>query len=50
MGFTVRVIPGNERDRVFKYSEYDLYVYTLNGLDGEEEVYKKIRNNVNPDI
>ena len=50
MGFTVRVIPGSERDRVFKYSEYDLYVYTLNGLDGEEEVYKKIRNNVNPDI
>ena len=49
MRFEVRVIPGSERDRVFKPSEYDLYVYTLNGLDGEEEVYEKIRNNLNPD-
>ena len=50
MHFTVRVIPGNERDRVFKHSEMFEYVYTLDGLDGEEEVYNKIRSNINPDI
>ncbi len=50
MRFRVRVIPGSERDRVFKYSDYVSYVYILNGLDGEDEVYNKIRSNVDPDI
>lgn len=49
MHFRVRVIPGAERDRVFNHYDYVSYIYILNGLDGEEEVYNKIRSNVNPD-
>ena len=49
MHFRVRVIPSAERDRVFNHYDYVSYIYILNGLDGEEEVYNKIRSNVNPD-
>lgn len=49
MKYKIRVIPGNLRDKVFSYSDYDAYVYVLNGLDDEEKIYNRIRNNVNPD-
>lgn len=32
------------------YSDYDAYIYVLNGPDDEEKIYNRIRNNVNPDI